>query len=82
MKGKTIIAVTRCLGLKGEDALFHFKGVYLGISVKSIKAINSSICHFTPGVDYVLRLKPIEILDGRLVCYVEKFKKLEDFPLL
>ena len=82
MGEKTLIAVTRCLGSKGENALFHFKGVYLGTSVKGISILNSSICQFIPGVDYVLRLRPIEILDGRLACFVEKAKRLEEFPLL
>jgi hypothetical protein len=82
MKAKTLIAVTRCLGSKHEDALFHFRGVYLGTSVKVIKVLNSSVYHFIPGDDYVLRLRPVEILDGKLICFAEKAKRLEEFPLL
>ena len=81
MKEKTFIAVTRCLVVHKQHATFHFKGVYFGASIKSISVINASAFQFARDVDYVLRLRQVEIIDGGLKCVAEKAKRLEDFSL-
>jgi hypothetical protein len=78
---KEFVVISRCLRAcrnKKRGYIFHFKGAFMGKSIKYIRVESQENINFYTGADYLLYLKLLDITEGIVNSRVIKSKKLDD----
>ncbi|MBL6991153.1 MAG: hypothetical protein ISR65_15320 [Bacteriovoracaceae bacterium] len=85
MHNQKVVALSRCIKTKVTTTklpntyTFHFKGMYMGVKIKSIHIISKGPLDIKKGEDYMLYLKVKTVTGGILNVDLINCKKLSEF---